>query len=47
MGAQMVEYVCHALLRHVREFDHYETDDPRRTLADPRTAPPRPSFRSG
>ena len=26
MGAQMVEYVCHALLRHVREFDHYDAD---------------------
>ena len=26
MGAQMNEYVCHALLRHVREFDHYDAD---------------------
>ena len=24
MGAQMAEYVCHYLLRHVREFDQYE-----------------------
>lgn len=24
MGAQMADYVCHYLLRHVREFDHYE-----------------------
>lgn len=24
MGAQMVDYVCHYLLRHVREFDQYE-----------------------
>lgn len=44
MGAQMVEYVCHALLRHVREFDHYdretragrwETRAPRRPAAFP------------
>lgn len=26
MAAQMNEYVCHALLRHVREFDRYEDD---------------------
>lgn len=24
MGEQMADYVCHYLLRHVREFDHYE-----------------------
>jgi glyoxylate/hydroxypyruvate reductase A len=23
---QMAEYVCHALIRHFREFDHYEAD---------------------
>lgn len=23
MGAQMAEYVCHAVIRHFREFDHY------------------------
>jgi glyoxylate/hydroxypyruvate reductase A len=26
MGVQMAEYVCHALIRHVREFDLYEAD---------------------
>ena len=26
MGAQMNEYVCHALLRHVRQFDLYDED---------------------
>ncbi len=25
MGVQMAEYVCHALIRHTREFDRYET----------------------
>ena len=26
MSAQMAEYVCHALIRHFREFDGYEAD---------------------
>lgn len=26
MGVQMAEYVCHALIRHFREFDGYEAD---------------------
>jgi glyoxylate/hydroxypyruvate reductase A len=26
MSVQMAEYVCHALIRHFREFDHYERD---------------------
>ena len=26
MSVQMAEYVCHALIRHFREFDHYEAD---------------------
>jgi glyoxylate/hydroxypyruvate reductase A len=26
MSVQMAEYVCHALIRHFREFDGYETD---------------------
>ncbi len=26
MSVQMAEYVCHALIRHFREFDVYETD---------------------
>ena len=26
MSAQMAEYVCHALIRHFREFDAYEAD---------------------
>jgi glyoxylate/hydroxypyruvate reductase len=26
MSAQMVEYVCHAVIRHFREFDAYESD---------------------
>ena len=26
MSAQMVEYVCHAVIRHFREFDAYEAD---------------------
>ncbi|MEJ7928678.1 glyoxylate/hydroxypyruvate reductase A [Ramlibacter sp. AN1015] len=26
MGVQMAEYVCHALIRHFREFDGYERD---------------------
>ncbi len=26
MAVQMAEYVCHALVRHFREFDAYETD---------------------
>ena len=26
MSVQMAEYVCHALIRHYREFDHYEAD---------------------
>ena len=26
MSVQMAEYVCHALIRHTREFDHYEAD---------------------
>lgn len=44
MGAQMNEYVCHALLRHVREFDRYD-DDARgstaeRSAADPGAADP-------
>jgi glyoxylate/hydroxypyruvate reductase len=26
MAVQMAEYVCHALIRHFREFDHYEAD---------------------
>ena len=26
MSVQMVEYVCHALIRHFREFDAYEAD---------------------
>ncbi len=26
MAVQMAEYVCHALIRHFREFDGYETD---------------------
>ncbi|MDP2370124.1 2-hydroxyacid dehydrogenase [Rhodoferax sp.] len=26
MSVQMAEYVCHALIRHFREFDAYETD---------------------
>jgi glyoxylate/hydroxypyruvate reductase A len=26
MSVQMAEYVCHALIRHFREFDHYEHD---------------------
>lgn len=37
MGAQMNEYVCHALLRHVREFDRY--DDDARGRADRRGEP--------
>ena len=26
MSVQMAEYVCHALIRHFREFDHYEAE---------------------
>ena len=26
MSVQMAEYVCHAVIRHFREFDHYEED---------------------
>ena len=26
MSVQMAEYVCHALIRHFREFDHYAAD---------------------
>jgi len=26
MSVQMAEYVCHALIRHYREFDHYEVE---------------------
>jgi glyoxylate/hydroxypyruvate reductase A len=26
MSVQMAEYVCHALIRHFREFDHYQRD---------------------
>ena len=26
MSVQMAEYVCHAVIRHFREFDHYDTD---------------------
>jgi glyoxylate/hydroxypyruvate reductase A len=26
MSVQMAEYVCHALIRHTRELDHYEAD---------------------
>ena len=26
MGAQMAEYVCHALIRHYRDFDAYDTN---------------------
>ncbi len=26
MAVQMAEYVCHAVIRHFREFDHYEAD---------------------
>ncbi|MBU1818715.1 MAG: glyoxylate/hydroxypyruvate reductase A, partial [Gammaproteobacteria bacterium] len=26
MAVQMAEYVCHAVIRHFREFDGYETD---------------------
>ena len=26
MSVQMAEYVCHAVIRHFREFDHYEAD---------------------
>lgn len=26
MSVQMAEYVCHGLIRHFREFDHYERD---------------------
>lgn len=40
MGAQMVEYVCHALLRHVREFDRY--DDDARALRWAQRTPRRP-----
>ena len=29
MAVQMAEYVCHALIRHVREFDAYEADTAR------------------
>lgn len=39
MGAQMNEYVCHALLRHLREFDHYDADardDGRWQVREPR-----------
>jgi glyoxylate/hydroxypyruvate reductase len=27
MSAQMAEYVCHAVIRHFREFDAYEADE--------------------
>jgi glyoxylate/hydroxypyruvate reductase A len=26
MSVQMAEYVCHAVIRHFREFDHYDKD---------------------
>ena len=26
MSVQMAEYVCHAVIRHFREFDGYEAD---------------------
>jgi glyoxylate/hydroxypyruvate reductase A len=28
MGVQMAEYVCHAVIRYFREFNHYEKDQP-------------------
>jgi glyoxylate/hydroxypyruvate reductase len=33
MGAQMAEYVCHALIRHFREFASYDADAATRTWA--------------
>jgi glyoxylate/hydroxypyruvate reductase len=33
MGAQMAEYVCHALIRHFREFAFYDVDAATRTWA--------------
>jgi glyoxylate/hydroxypyruvate reductase A len=38
MSVQMAEYVCHAVIRHFREFDGYEADVRQGPLVVPQTA---------
>ncbi|THT98689.1 glyoxylate/hydroxypyruvate reductase A [Lampropedia puyangensis] len=46
MAAQMAEYVCHAVLRHVREFDHYASSQAKQ-LWQPRRAQAKADFPIG
>jgi glyoxylate/hydroxypyruvate reductase len=46
MAVQMAEYVCHALIRHTRELDHYETQSQKR-IWNPRKAIVRESWPVG
>jgi glyoxylate/hydroxypyruvate reductase A len=40
MSVQMAEYVCHAVIRHFREFDGYEADVRAGPLVVPQAAKP-------
>ena len=46
MAVQMAEYVCHALIRHFREFEAYE-EQARSELWNQRVAPRRANFPVG
>ena len=46
MGVQMAEYVCHALIRHFREFDVYSMQEAESRWTQ-RTPPTRPQFPVG